>query len=448
MAELFERFSAEAGRLARHEFVRNTLTLQAGTFASLLLGVVSSVVFARILGAATFGEYALISAVAAVASIPFDLGVGYGATTLLAAAYGRQDRTAIRDVIAFFVKASFVVAAVVGIPVMALTVVAVRAVYGNPAIGLWALPLLAAQLILPGFIFLTVVYQAERRFALLTVVENIQKLLVVAVPVALVLAGFGIGGIVFGNLVAAVVSVALAVWLYRRAREKDPLLPGIREILGVLRAVRMGSYLRFSITIALDKNIANLFSTLPVLFLGRLAVPAAAGYYKIAFSYVQLPLRLVGAVSRLLNVELPQSLAEGPRVLGRRLRRATVWAGVAGAGLTVLAAAAAWPLVWFLYGPAFLPVTAVVWAFVPFAVASGFSVGMGPAFRALDRVRDVILINLGALAAVTPLGYFAIARWGAVGAALTLGAYAIVATGAAFWVIYRHLGRLTSNGRE
>lgn len=441
MTPFVHQARARAREFSRHPFVRDTATLQAGTLVSLGLGIISSVVFARVLQLERFGEYALISAIVAVASIPLDLGVGYGTLTLLAAAHARKSREEVLGIITFFVKATALIAVGIGIPVIAGTWVIASAVYHSSRLGLLAAPFLLVQVLAAFFVLITIVYQVERRLKALVVFENFNRVLLVLFPVALVLAGQGIVGIALGQLAATVVSVVGAGLLYRRARAADALLPSVRDIVSRLGQVRLGEYFRFSFKIAFDKNVANLFATLPVVFLGRFAPVYLAGYYKLAFSYLQVPMRLTGSVSRLLQVQLPQSYAAGPETLIRHFRKVTIYSGLLSACLVFVAVVLAGPLITIVYGAPYGAAAKVVYALVPFAFVSGFSVGMGPVFRAIDRVGSVIVINLVTLAVVTPVGLWLIRQFHVYGAAAMVGLYAVVATGLAFVVIGRHFRR-------
>ncbi|MBI4099168.1 oligosaccharide flippase family protein [Candidatus Parcubacteria bacterium] len=448
MTQFLGRIGEQARTFAQHRFVRDTATLQAGTFISLGLGLISSVVFARALQLEGFGEYALISAIAAVASIPLDLGVGYGTLTLMAAAHARGDRDAVRDIATFFVKATALIALGIGVPVMVGTWLFTAVVYHSPTLGLLTVPLLAVQVLTAFFIFITIVYQVQHRLTALVVVENVNRVLVMVFPVTLVLLGYGLLGIVVGQFAAALTSLGGALFLYRRACVVDPLLPSSRDMWGHFGRVRLGKYFRFSFKIAFDKSIANLFATLPVMFLGRLAPVYLAGYYRLAFSYLQVPMRLTGSVSRLLQIQLPQSYVSGADTLIRHFRKVTVYSGLLSLCLVAGAIILAGPLITLVYGSSYAAAAKVVYVLVPFAVVSGFSVGMGPVFRAIDRVGSVIAINLATLAIVTPIGYWLVRTYHVYGAAALLGLYTAVATGAALLVVGYHFRRLSRSDAD
>lgn len=308
--------------------------------------------------------------------------------------------------------------------------------------GLLAVPLLAGQLVASLFFLTTIVLQVQRRMTVLTMFENGNKALLAFLPIGFVIAGQGLVGVVAGQFVAMAVMLVISVWLYRRLQRTDALLPSLAEVWRARFDVRLRSHLRFSIKISLDKNISNLFYTLPVMLLGSLAPLRVAGYYKIAFSYVQLLGRLMGVISRLLQVQLPQSLVVGIERLRVHFRQSTIWSGLASSGATIAAAAAAAPLIGLVYGSSYRAAALVVYALVPFAITSGFAVGIGPVFRALDRVQNLIYTNAVALVVLTPAGYFFIARWQEIGAAMLVDLYAFASTAVSLLVLRRRFQRL------
>src|SRR5438477_5213149 len=80
--------------LSRIRFVRDIVTMQIGKFVPMVAGLLSSTLYARILGLGGYGDYAVVLAMTGVLGFVTNLGQHYATMTFLAEAYGRKDRRA------------------------------------------------------------------------------------------------------------------------------------------------------------------------------------------------------------------------------------------------------------------------------------------------------------------------------------------------------------------
>ncbi|MFA6382739.1 MAG: oligosaccharide flippase family protein, partial [Candidatus Buchananbacteria bacterium] len=295
----------------RIKFIKDAFTLQIGSVFGTALSFLASIIYARILGPADYGVYVLIFSLVSLVGAAESWGEGYALLTLLSAAWGKRDKAEIKSLVLFFIKISLLEFVFIGLIAFILAPTVSLWLYQNSKIGQLARWILLANIIQFIFSLLTIILQSARKIKQLTLLENINKLVYLIIPVGLVLFGLGLNGIVIGNLLSSVIFLIFSIYLYSVLAKKTSLLPSIKEIFVGLRGVKITKYLKFSILIAVDKNLANFYSSLPMVFLGMFVVPENIAFFKIAFSYVGLSLISLKGVSRLLLVQLPKSRIYG-----------------------------------------------------------------------------------------------------------------------------------------
>ncbi len=414
-----------------HPFTQGVAWLQAGSVANRLIAFGTSLVFARVLGPEGYGYYSLVFALAGTIMIAQDLGIGQGVTNLLARKWAEKDQNDIKNLLAYFTKATLVILATAGLAGVVL----------SPWLGLWfyqdfQLGLLASIVVATGaltlfFPLVQIVLQTVGDMKTLSVLETTNKFFSSLIPILLLLAGLSVLGIVVGQLIAMVVISIIAIIVYKRIRKdfqfprptshgRSPgrraisnfqLLPSLKEwFTRKLTPGTVSHYFKFGFLIAVSKNMVKLNSTLPLLFLGgALATASGIGYYKIAFAYMSLPVFLLSPVSRLLSTKLPEiEVTHSENAVFRRFWQMT-WLGVLAGALMTLGAIIVGPsLIKLFYGNDFSPSIGTMYGLALFPVASALGVGLGPLFRTLNKMKAAIIIQAITLALLIPTSYYLI----------------------------------------
>jgi O-antigen/teichoic acid export membrane protein len=161
-------------------------------------------------------------------------------------------------------------------------------------------------------------------------------------------------------------------------------------------------------------------------------------YFKIALGWVTLALSVLTPVSILLNTELARIQVVEPKLLRARFVKITLAAVGFSTLVTLAAALLAKPVFGLLYGPQFEAAVPLVDWFIPFGALFGLGVALGPLWRAIDRVRVSIVINLIVLGLGVPLGVLALRTWGTFGAvAMVTGWYTIAHAASFLYLLHR-----------
>ncbi len=405
--------------LFKSNFVKDTATLQVGTMVSMGLSFAASIVFARVLGPEKYGQYALIFALCSLFGIFMNWGADYATITLLADAWAKCDKEEIKNVIVFYIKVCLIVFLMVGLAAIIFSPLVAGRLYHNPEIGILARWVLLAVSIQFIFVLLTIILQVSRKIKHLTILENIDKIVCIVIPVSLILAGFGLYGIVWGNFISALLFLFLSLFFYSLLLKRTELLPNFQQIWQGLKTVSIKKYFKFGFSIAIGKNLADLYATLPMTFLGMAVSTTEVGYFKIAFAYIGLSLIFLKPISRLLLVQLPKSKVSGHQVLKEHFFKTTFYSFLITIVIIIPMLLVSKYLVVFVYGINYLPSARLIYLLWPYALISALGVGIGAFYRTINKVKVAVIINLANLIIGTPIFYWLIKNYGLNGMVIT-----------------------------
>jgi O-antigen/teichoic acid export membrane protein len=394
MKEFFNKIKSSADYFWNMKFVRDALILQWGSFWDLGLSLIASVIYARLLGVGTYGDYALVFALASFFGLFMDWGTGYATLTLLAEAYARKSRQDIKDIITYYFKLNAIIIVTFGLAAIIFSPWLAQIFYHNPLIGDLARLIVIASLSQIFFSLVTMLLQVMRKIKYLTIIENINKFFSVFLPVVLVLAGFGLAGIVWGYLIIAICAQLFSVAVYRNYARRNELVPTLRDILSNWHAVKIKKYFNFGFIMAVDKNIANLFGILPLIILGYFTSSSDVANLKIALAYLALPTIFISPISRLLQVQLPKASVVGARDLKVNFYKSSFYAGLIFFFIVLGSLVVAPYLINFVYGSDFGLSVKLVYPLALSVIFSGFMIGLGSFYRTVNRNFHSILISL------------------------------------------------------
>lgn len=408
MINFRERFE----KLIGHPFARDVAVLQVGTIFNTGIGFLTALVLARLLGPEQYGFYALVFALAGIINIFQEFGVGQGTINLLARAYAAKDNPEIKRILGSFTRISIWASLIPGVLGVIAAPFIGRYVYGDPVLGKLAAVVVATTALTFFFPLATIALQVTRKIPRLTVWESVNKFLNSAIPISLVLAGLGVWGIVYGQLITEIIISFAGIGIYIALVKQDELLPRFSEFWKEkVSREYLKKFFRFGFAIAINKNLVKLAQTIPILFAGFfLATDSSLGYYKIALAYMSLPTTLLGPVSRLLNVQLSQTELWGTGKLLRRFFQVT-FLSVAIALVLTIPLLVAGPYFLRFFFPEYEPSISLIYPLALYPVVMSAGVGLGPMFRIMNRMRVAIGINIAMVLLMIPAAYFLIGEF-------------------------------------
>ena len=157
--------------------------------------------------------------------------------------------------------------------------------------------------------------------------------------------------------------------------------------------------------------MGTIYMALPVVLTGIYVSTAEVTFFRLAFGYINLAMALLGPISTLLNVEFSKMKADNMQTLFYNFRKVSFYSIIISAALTAGAVLVSPWAFKILYGESFLPSIKYVAGLFVYGALYGIGVGLGPMWRAVDKVKVSILINTIILAAGVPVGIFMIKLW-------------------------------------
>lgn len=425
--------------LIKNRFARNVATLQAGSFAGTLTQAVVGVLLARLLQPELFGVYSLAFGLAALAGLLLGAGTQEAVSTLLGSAYARQDREGVSEALAFLLKLTFYAGLFTALLMFFLPYIG-QLFYGDSAIGWYAGIVIFGVFISASFnAVVQLSCQMVGKIRMLTALVFGDQLFRYGSSLIFVFMGLGVFGAVSGHVVGAVILFVVSIVIWERMKKENPIFPSLRSLFQQAKNISIRKYLNFSIWVAVDRNIGNLYMALPVVLTGVFVSTGEISFFKLAFGYINLAMSLLGPVSVLLNVEFPKMKIEDPQKLARNFVRVSMYGLLLSVLLTAGAIAMAPFAFKLLYGESFLPSVSYVFGLFAYGALFGLGVGLGPMWRAVNKVKVSIMINLIILGIGIPAGLLMIRQWGLWGAVVMVTLWFSISHLASFTYLSRRL---------
>ncbi len=425
--------------LYRHRFVKQTATLQIGSFAGNVVQAVIGILIARLLQPELLGIYSLAFGLAAVTSLIIGAGIQEAVSSLLGRAYAQKDKAETDNILGFMFKITFFAALIVLVFSAFLPSISGK-LYGNSLIGIYASIIVVAT-VLSSFFF-TLAYSAFQvtgRIKSLTYLIVTDQSLRTGLSLVLVAAGFGVLGAVSGHLIGALIIFISSALLFSNLRIGDSIFPSLHRLIVSVKSVSFKKYFGFTFWVALDRNMGNLFMALPVILTGVYVTASEVSFFRLAFGYVNLVLSLLGPISVLLNVEFPKLHIENKEKLAENFKKVSLYSLGLSVLLTVTAVIVSPFAFKILYGKNFLPSVPYVAGLIVYGALYGIGVGLGPMWRAINSVRVSIVINLIILGAGIPLGLWLIKNYGLWGSVVMVTVWFTVSHLTSFVYLLRKL---------
>jgi len=381
--------------LLRIKFVRDIATLQVGTVVGTVCGLLSSILFARLLGLGGYGEYAIILAFTGIFHFFTNLGQQTTTLTFLSEAYGKKSKEEITKVLHYYVFVSCLTIFLLGILIV-ISPMLTQWIYQSKEYGILAQIVFLSAMIDPLFVLMTVVLQVVREIRILTIIENARITLQLGLAVAFLLLGYGVAGILWSSMIGTALFALIALSFYPRIRRSYDL-PKLIDVLRVKGYKHLWKYGRDGIWIALNKNIANLYPTIFLFMLSTQVRESVVGLIRMGFQLGQLPTSLVlSNISRMASSVIPTLAGKGVSIR-KALLRLGRYSGMIHISVSICGLLIIPPLIPYVYGEAFrvamYPFLVVVILHIPNVV---YTLIM-PILRLYSRTYYAIVFNVSGM---------------------------------------------------
>lgn len=396
-------------------FVKDTAVMQGGMIVSTLMGIAVSILMARFLLPDQYGTYRVVYSFAGIILLFLSWGVENATAIALSEEYSKKNKEGIKNIITYFFKTNFYIIIMAFFAILVAPFLSEK-LYGSKEIGY------LARIVILGGVFGVVInltntiFQIKRKVKEAVFFDFFKDFIRVALSLGALFLGFEVAGVLKGQFLATLLAFLAMIFIYIRCFSNDELFPKIKEIIFSFKLVKIRKYFNFGILISLDKNVSALYSLLPVFFLGIFCPTEQVAYLNIALKYITLPLILLSPVARLLDIRLPQMTAEeDAEKLKRNFYKVSFVSGAIGSILVVPALILAPFLINIFYGEAYAKSIYLVYYLAPLPIFLSFAVGLGSIFRALNKLKEIFVINSALVVfGIFPV-YLSIKNFGVIG---------------------------------
>lgn len=423
----------------QHWFVRNVAVLQIGSFGGTFVQALFGILIARFLQPELFGVYSLAIGLASLTGLLLGAGMQDAVATIASSSYGRGDREEFKNALAFLLKITFYAGlATLGFFIFVPSIAG--HFYGNSSIG-WYAGIVMLGVFFSSSLNATVQLslQVVGRIKMLALLIFSDQFLRSGLSLLFVFLGLGVVGGVSGQLAGAVIISVFSFFVWNNLIKHYDVLPALRDLIGRATQVSVKKYLGFTFWVAVDRNLGNVYMALPVVLTGIYVSSEEVAFFKLAFGFVNLALSLLGPVSVLLNMEFPKMQIDGGDRLNRNFVKVSLY-GMALSTVLTLGVIVVSPLAFrILYGESFMPSVQYVFGLVLYGALFGIGIGLGPMWRAINKVKVSIIINLFILGVGIPLGLFLIRGFGIWGSVIMVTLWFSVSHLASFVYLIKNL---------
>ncbi len=379
--------------LLQIRFVRDIATMQVGKLIPMLCGFLSSVLYARLLGLEGYGEYAVVLAFTGMLGLLTNLGQQHTAQTFFAHAYGRENKSDMRDIGTYYLTMALGTIILLAALLPFLPSLSALIYQGDMRIGRFAQIVFLSSMFDPLYAFISFVLQVVREIRVMTIMENVYTVLQFALGITLLLLGYGVAGLLMGSLLTSVIFAVVSVLLYRHyARIHN--LPTLGDMVFPDQKISIGRFIKNGLWIAIDKNVSGLYPNLFLFLLSLYASKPIVGLVRLAFKFASLPSTYVlSNVARLASTVIPFMAAQNTGSTKKQLVRLTRYTVLLHLGVSILTAIAVPILFPLLYGTDFggamYPFFVIIFLHLALAVHALIT----PILRLYSQIRLAVLFN-------------------------------------------------------
>ncbi len=313
------QLKASIDYLRRIPFVRDVMALQVGNAVGLANGLLTSVLYLRLLGQDSYGTYAVVLAFTATFTTVVNWGQAAALSTFFAEQYGRRNQDGMAHVLGYYAIMTAFSGCLIGLMMLAAPPLAIALYSDTTVVPLARLSFAVIFLnAIPGVLF--AVLQTVREVKTMTFIDQSINALHLAVSSILLLLGYGVASIFVSRIILLLLLLPLLVILYRRLAAKYGL-PPMRSVFAV-RLRNMREYFVQGFWIGIDKNIGNLYPNLFFTIISTVAPRSTVGIARIAFQLSGLPrMLLLNAANQMAGTVLPTIAGRGHAVLRQTCAR-------------------------------------------------------------------------------------------------------------------------------
>ncbi len=393
--------------LLGRKFVQDTLVLQIGKVAVTVLSLLGSVVVYRRMGPELFGVYTLAQSFLVIWGSIDLTGVGTSTNIVLAIAIGARDQQGIRDAMAFYVKVNLAINVIVLLAIALLGTPSAHLLYNQsePQIVTLALGLAVGAIADGLYALIMIALQSRRSMRVLAGMQIANQAVLSICLIAAALISPTPASLVIGRLIYSYATLVMALIVYERVRTQgDVPYPPLRDLFARAWSVSPRPYWRFGLANAIDKNIAALFTAIPMQLVGIFAGAGAVGYLELAMNGITQAGFLTSGIFQNLEAIVPQAVGRKDYAgLWRNFLRVLIVMALGSLILFGLLALAAPFVIPPILGARWVPAIPALAVLTIYGAITSVGGLFGPLYRTLNLMRPIIVMKMVVLILIVPI---------------------------------------------
>ena len=406
----------------RRKFVRDTLILQVSKVGVTASSLASSLFIVKVMSLEQYGAWGLIVSLYGIWQFLNFTGIIPSATTLMTEAVGANDRVTLLQIMQIYWRVTILFCVGAGILFGVASPLLIQWFYpDSPQIVYWTgvmTLVYPSQLI---FVLVGISLSSRRLMRWWAFYQYLDQFVLAVLMIVAVWIHPSASALVLARLTHGVLTVSVGMVMYQQLRHATVLsFPTWGEILRGSLTVSAVGYRRFGILNALDKNIAQLFTALPVQLVGAISGTEAAGILTFAINIIRQTTFFTSALFENLQAVIPLAIGRGEFLkLWRNLLRVMLTLLI-GSGAFYACFALVVPFMVRWLGAEWEGAQGVILWLSVFGVVSTVGGVLGPLYRAFDVMGAITLSKVFTIILGGGVGWVLIHMYGVMGGAWVL----------------------------
>jgi len=354
VATVITALRAKVRRMLKHPLASNSVWLATSQYIATGVGVLNSIVAARLLGPANYGTVALVMAYPTLLWSFVGIKSVSVTTRYIADFRATGQNEKLRGIVKLGYGLDFFVSVVAFVLVGATSWWVARSIYGMAHLS-WLMVGYAASF--PFFSLSATswaILSSRQRFRWLAGLQILQKVITFIITLSLLVAGFGAPGVILGITLGRIITGLTRMGAATYALSRDEVGPWWSASINNVAPLRkeLTAFFGWNYLVV---TLSGLIEQVPLMLLGRLRSPEEAGFYRLATSLVTVGSYMESSLGKVTYPILSARWGAGEREsIKGTLKRWTLQGGLLAGALMLLAIP-------------FLPIV------VPIAFGSGYS---------------------------------------------------------------------------
>lgn len=405
-------------RAARHPLTEGTVLLAGSQYVAAVVGLVTSIASARLLGPKDFGLVAVVTSYPMLLGSLVAIKSGSVTTRYIARFRAEQRVELLGGVCKMGYALDFLVSLVAALSIAATSEWVAANFFHNPDIA-WMMIVFAASLPIWSLSGTSQAILASfERFRWVALLQVLDQVIGSCLVIGLLLGGFGVAGAVLGAALGNVLIAFIATVLAHLALRREGQPAWWRSAIAHVRPLRKEITGLFGWNYLVVTG-SGLMGQLPVMLLAHFSGPEAAGFYRLAVSIVTVGSYLETSMGKVVYPTLAARWSAQSRTCLRAgLKRWTTHAGLPVCALVLMSLPFFPILIPLIFGAPFRPVVRGAQIMMAGAALSALFFWLNSAYYASANLNIWTLGYAVQTVVVLGLAWFVASYWGFAGMAV------------------------------